>query len=229
MKSLRKILKWGLRFVLLLIVCVALYFGSVWVCKYVTVNNKYQPTKDYIDIFVSSNGMHTDLVIPSKHLDFDWFEFLDSNQFEAAPRPDYLSFGWGDKGFYLEIPTWDDLTLKVAARAVLIPSETAMHVTYCRTAPYNSQYFKKLQIERQKLDELNQHILSYFECNALNKPQLIDCCRYDNVNDNFYEAHGSYHGFFTCNNWTNKCLKESGIKTAIWAPFASSVLHNIKD
>jgi uncharacterized protein (TIGR02117 family) len=152
---------------------------------------------------------------------------LDSTEFKDEERPEYLSFGWGDKGFYLETPTWDDLTIPVAARAALVPSPTAMHVTYCSTAPQENEHFKKIRIDPDKLQELNSFINSYFDTKSGKKPIMIDCCRYNSVNDNFYEAHGSYHAFFTCNNWTNACLKKSGIKTAIWAPFASGVLHNI--
>ena len=47
--------------------------------------------------------------------------------------------------------------------------------------------------------------------------------------DAFYEAHGHYQLFFTCNSWTNKMLKNSGIRSCVWTPFASGVMRNYQN
>ena len=42
--------------------------------------------------------------------------------------------------------------------------------------------------------------------------------------DALYEAHGYYHIFNTCNNWTGRVLRKSGAKTGLWTPFPKMVL-----
>lgn len=42
----------------------------------------------------------------------------------------YLSVGWGDKGFYLDTPTWAEPETFTAFKAVFLVSESAMHCTY---------------------------------------------------------------------------------------------------
>ena len=47
------------------------------------------------------------------------------------------------------------------------------------------------------------------------------------ADDNFYEAVGSYHPFNTCNVWTNRGLKDCGVRTALWSPFPQGVLRHL--
>ena len=42
----------------------------------------------------------------------------------------FVGLGWGDKGFYLETPTWADLKTSTALKAVSGYNTTAMHVTF---------------------------------------------------------------------------------------------------
>ncbi len=42
-------------------------------------------------------------------------------------------------------------------------------------------------------------------------------------NDAFFEAHGSYHCFNTCNCWTGGAMRSSGIRTAWFTPLPKTV------
>lgn len=44
----------------------------------------------------------------------------------------YIAFGWGDKGFYLDTPTWADLKFSTAFKAAFWMGQSAMHTTYYR-------------------------------------------------------------------------------------------------
>lgn len=44
----------------------------------------------------------------------------------------YLAIGWGDKGFYLNTPTWADLKFSTAFKAAFGLSKPAMHATFYR-------------------------------------------------------------------------------------------------
>ena len=59
---------------------------------------------------ILTNGVHTDLVVPIKSAEIDWSKEIPiENTNSKSTNFNYLSIGWGDKGFYLDTPTWADL------------------------------------------------------------------------------------------------------------------------
>jgi len=206
-----------------------LYFLMVVFGTLIPVNTDFEQDPEGIKIYVESNGVHTDIVVPIHHELINWENTVDPKDFDP---PDeifkYIAFGWGDKGFYLYTPNWDDLKASTAIKATLLPSPTAMHVTYKEEAPIAGERSRELLISSESYQSLINYILSSFKFEN-EKTQLIDCCRYGNVNDNFYEANGSYHLFRTCNNWTNGALKEARVKTSLWAPFSDCVFFYLAE
>src|SRR5690606_39696974 len=67
-----------------------------------------QPSNEgNVEVFVRTNGVHTELCLPTDHGEFCWTNVLPVDDFNAPESIEYLSVGWGDKGFFLETPTWD--------------------------------------------------------------------------------------------------------------------------
>lgn len=170
------------------------------------------------EIFVKTNGVHTDVVLNYRDVAEEILEKLDQSTGK------YLAFGWGDKGFYIGIPTWNDLTFSIAANAMFLPSETAMHVT-----PYSAKRssWKSMRISREQLDLLVRYISNSFKIKN-GKFEKIPANGYSST-DAFYEAKGSYNLFRTCNVWTNNALKTAEIRTAIWSPFDWGVMSNLEE
>src|SRR3546814_4295772 len=73
-----------------------------------------------VRIFVYSNGVHTGIVVPTANKVKDWRSLVRPNDL-SDPRyaEDHLLFGWGERNFYLQTPSWSDLDLSVAARALI--------------------------------------------------------------------------------------------------------------
>ncbi len=159
--------------------------------------------------YIASNGVHTDFVLPRELVPAALLSQLDY----LADYP-YLAFGWGDKGFYLDTPTWADLKASTAIRAMLLPSPTAMHVTGYR-AP--GAKWATLDLTDAQVSELNDYILASFRLGADNRILSIDADGYGD-DDEFYEALGSYNAIYTCNNWINGGLKRIHVRTALWSP-----------
>ena len=204
------------------------YVLVAFTSKFITVNNNYVAPKEGTEVYIISNGVHADICLPLIDGDDSWSNYFDVKSFKTLKgNPKYISFGWGDKGFYLETPTWADLTVKTALKAAFFPSETAIHISYLQHKPKLSERVKAFKVSKETFKKMQTYIHSFVKL-ADNKPVLIDCCRYPNVHDNFYEANGYYHIFRTCNVWTNQVLKKSGIKTAIWTPFASEILYQFE-
>jgi len=159
----------------------------------------------------------------------DWKTALDFSKFKTNPSQiKYLSFGWGDKGFYFDTPTWAELSAKTALTAAFTPSPTAMHVTVLQQKPTTGKMIRKTKVTKAQLLKMEEYILASIQTKN-GKALHIDCCRYDGYDDNFYEANGSYYVFKTCNVWANQALKKGEVKTATWAPFDKCILYHFEN
>ncbi len=224
-----KIAKYVGVFLLSFIAFVALYYLASISCKHITTNDDYVSPDDGIELFVVSNGVHADICLPINSNKELWLKYFNPKDFVTLTKePKYISFGWGDKGFFLDTPTWDDLTFGTAFKALFIPSATAMHVSYVEDKPKLSATTKSFKVSSKALKRIEEYILKYIQLKD-EKPILIDCCRYPNLHDNFYESTGSYHLFRTCNVWTNQVIIEGGVKTSVWTPFDTGILEQFEE
>jgi uncharacterized protein (TIGR02117 family) len=211
----KKLLRIILKILLSLIGLVFLYISFAFILSIISTTPEKSNNILNHEIFIKSNGVHTDVIINQQDVEESILGKLDQD------FSNYLAFGWGDKGFYIDIPTWDSLTFSVAANAMFLQSETAMHVT-----PYNSikSSWVSVKISKTQLNALLKYIEASFKFKDA-KFQKIDFAGYTDM-DAFYEAKGSYNLFKTCNVWTGQALKQAGIKTAIWSPFDWGIIWN---
>ena len=211
-KSLQIIYKTLIAFVILFFLYIVLAFILSIIPAIPDASNE----RKSCEIFIKSNGIHTDVIIHQDNLS----ESIQSKLNQELSN--YLAFGWGDKGFYIDIPTWNDLTFSVAVKAMFLSSETVMHVT-----PYESinSACVSERISKSQLEELLNYIEASFQLES-NKFKKIDFEGYSNM-DAFYEAKGSYSLFKTCNVWTGGALKAARIKTGIWSPFDWGIIWNL--
>lgn len=179
-------------------------------------------TKD-IEIFVQSNGVHTDICMPTESPYCDWSDFIPIEDYPLNKAHLYIAIGWGDKGFFLDTPTWDDLTAKTALTAAFLPSPCAMHVEYKGELPIPKEMCKSEWISKENYLALVKYIQASFELKA-GKVQFISGTSYWGT-DHFYEAKGDYHMMNTCNSWTNGAIKSAKLKTASFAVFPSTIMH----
>ena len=171
-------------------------------------------------IFVSSNGVHLDIIIPVEELHPEL-----KRQLELPSGTKYVSFGWGDKEFYINTPEWSDLTFPVAFRAVFMRSETAMHVTLYNTS---FAFWRKMELCPAQTKRLNEYIFKSFALNSNKRIVKLTVSGYGS-NDFFYLANGSFSLFKTCNIWVNKAFKTIKIKTSVWSPFDFGILFHLPE
>jgi uncharacterized protein (TIGR02117 family) len=135
-----------------------------------------------------------------------------------------LALGWGDKGFYLNTPTWGDLTFKTAFNALFGLSTSALHTTYLDTIKESSTC-KKICMSTKEYALLVRYIQNSIRKTKKGTSIFIPTNAVYGTNDAFYEAKGSYHLFSTCNTWTNRALKYSNKKACLWTPFDTGILN----
>lgn len=201
---------------------VVLYILTAVVFSVLTVNSGFKPDKHGITIYLKSNGAHVDIYTPLKNEIFDWTTVIDINDFEPGDHR-YAAVGWGDKGFYMETPTWNDLSLPVAFRALFIYSESTMHVTLAESIS-ESDRCVAIDVSPEQYRKLMTNIMAKFRDEGKLEPIDALADYYPNQNDRFYPAKGSYWYYETCNVWTSRVLGKAGIKAAIWSPFAWGVM-----
>lgn len=183
------------------------------------------PNKGDIPIYVRSNGIHTELILPAVTKVMDWKEFIATEDFGDSISYEYLVMGWGDKGFFMNTPQWSDLTAKTTASALFLPTSTAMHVAYRDIPVENAECIKLMITQKQYSDICNFAKESFVKKDA--RAELIPNKGYG-VSDNFYEAKNSYHLFRTCNSWTSNAMKRAGIRTSALAVFPNAVMSHFK-
>lgn len=175
-----------------------------------------------VQIYIQSNGVHTDVVVPFKNDLKDWSGLIDTSDFKMNRNASYIAFGWGDKGFFLDTPTWAELKASTALNAIFLPSPCAMHVELKSTEPVVTDRVREAQISSKNYLKLVEYIVNSFDLES-NRPQLIEGTSYWG-NDRFYEANSNYHMFNTCNSWTNGAIKSAGLRTAAFAAFPNTIM-----
>lgn len=202
----------------------AVYLVGSAALSIVPVGQRSQPSVDAIEAYILSNGVHTDIVLPVRTAQIDWSEMLPYTDTPAADTTmHYIGFGWGDKGFYLDTPTWSELKASTAFKAMFWLGTSAMHTTFHHRPAENGKCVR-IYLRPEEYARLISYIKHSFVLNAAGQPQHIQGHSYGE-NDAFYEAHRTYNLFFTCNTWTNDALKISGQKACLWTPAESGILY----
>jgi uncharacterized protein (TIGR02117 family) len=181
-------------------------------------------SKEEVTLYIRSNGVHTDICMPTSTAQKDWLASINLEDYEDQNHLEYIAIGWGDKGFFLDTPTWAELKASTAVNAVFLPSPTAMHVEFL-AEPQNSETIREVKISRKAYARLIRFVESTFILRN-NRPILIPNHGYG-LTDNFYEANGSYHLFNTCNVWTNDAMKSASIPTSIFSIFPDGNLMHL--
>jgi len=215
MQSVKKSLKIFGRIVLGIISFFILYVGSALLISKISVNEDVSHKDKAIEIFILSNGVHTDIVVPVKNEFKDWSKEIRFQQTKSKDSlVNYLAFGWGDKGFYLNTPEWSDLKASTAFNAAFGLSSSAMHTTFYKSMKEDASC-KKIKISADEYKKLITYISDSFKFDSSRRVQWISDYSYGN-SDAFYEANGSYNLFYTCNTWANNGLKIANQKASLW-------------
>ncbi len=215
MKIVKKAAKWILYILLIPIT----YLLISLLLTAITVDRKTTETNPNKSIFLATNGVHLDIIIPIKNIDPIVLSGINLKESE-----NYLAFGWGDENFYLNTPTWGDLTFKNAFGALFLKSSTLVHVT--RYQNKRSDWIE-IKVTEKELKEINHYLNETFFTNENGEKILLKDKGYTTTDD-FYKANGSYTCFNTCNSWVNSGFKKSGLKSCYWTPFDFGLMNKYK-
>ena len=161
MKKIGKLLK-----ILLWVLALPLLFILISLTlTYIPAGNQHKDCNRTERIYLNSTLIHTDIVLPLEAIDADLRNGLYLKEGE-----EYVAFGWGDKKFYLETPTWDDLKTTNVLIALFTFSESMMHIE--RFEKPGDEWIE-LMICKDQLNYLNQYIERKFGKNSNGEKVLV--------------------------------------------------------
>lgn len=211
--------------ILAIVAIVILYVVAVLILSRISVNSNVTKPDKGIEIYLLSNGVHTDIVLPVKSEIIDWSQKVEYQHTKAKDTTaKYLAFGWGDKGFYLNTPTWADLKFSTAFNAACGLSTAAMHCTFYKRMREDEDC-KKIIISKEQYEQLTAFIQNSFQLKNDKAIKIETDAVYGN-NDIFYEAKGSFNLFYTCNTWTNCALKSAHLKASLWTVYDKGIMRH---
>jgi len=210
-----------------LLILVLAYLAAALVLGVIPVNTDYQTTPGGVEIYIGSSGIHTDIIVPLTAQGVDWRLRLPQAAWQNGTPNGYLAFGWGDRAFFLETPSWSDLKVSTSVIALSGFDDSLMHLEYFRH-PTPSASMRRLLLSPTAYQRLILAIEASFKHDSSGKPILIPGTHYRS-SDAFFAAEGHYSPLITCNEWTRRILSQAGVRVPRWSPFPWAIMRQLPD
>ncbi len=229
----RGVARWSGRIVAVLVLIILIYLLAV--AGFLLFPHQPQQgvtTTEKYTVYIVSNGVHTDFVFPVRSAVMDWTQVFSPRDFVDSALPgDWIAIGWGDREFYLNTPTWGDLTVNRALHALFGLDHSLLHVSYYRQASLDGfgATAHQLTLSPAQYVVLRDYVLGTVVHPGLGgQAQTVLAQpvvgRHYGLDDAFYEARGRYSMLKTCNVWVGEGLVQADIKVSRWTPFDWSVV-----
>lgn len=176
-----------------------------------------------VEIMVTTNGVHTELVLPAVTTIKDWrttFPDVGREQ-RSGQSPTHVAIGYGEEEVFLDTPTWADLDPSTALRIALRGGEALLRVGY-RSWPNPDERHRSLRLRREEYRKLVTHIEAALRPIAKTRTRKI--YRGDPPGQTYYEAANRYTLASSSNQWTADTLAAAGVKIGLWTPFSGGVM-----
>lgn len=221
--QLRRTLKALSKAAAILLALPSLYFAAALIGGLVPANAGWQEAQRGIPIFVRTNGVHTWIMVPKVAAGVDWRPIARPEHIrdDRYARGNYLAIGFGNRDFYLNTPSWADLSPRTAIAAAIGGGPSLVHVEH-EHDPRPNEYQQRIILSVPEYQKLSAHLRASFDLSEGGPKPLLG--RGYGRADIFYEARGPYNAYRTCNEWTGEALRAAGVRTGIWTPLSQSIM-----
>ena len=204
-----------------------LYLLAVAVGGTLTANADWREPDKGVTLFIRTNGVHTWIMAPTVTPEMDWRGLAPAADIkEPRLAGNYIAFGFGNRDFYLNTPTWADLTLKTAFAAVIGGGPSLIHVDH-ETDPVEDAYTRRLIVSDDEYRRLVGYIRASFQLDEAGHSMPLLDSGYG-WSDVFYESGRAYNFVRTCNEWTGEALRTAGIRMGVWTPLSQSIMWRLE-
>ncbi len=211
--------KWCLRLLLAPFFAILLYALLVMVAALIPLSGSLNaqdtpPESPETTVYLVSNGVHLNLVLPTHHAVFDWAALLPQ---AVQPQHAYTYIGWGSEVFYTQVPEWSDLTAPLAWQA-LSGDRAALFIRSSALPPdsRDTEHVRSFRLPESVYQQLVADIRA-----QLQDTRALTGQRY------FYPAKGRYSPWLTCNEWMRQRLHHIGLPVPLWSPFDRPILWHL--
>lgn len=182
--------------------------------------NRDSNVKGVFTIYLKTNGVHTDVVLPVRSSVFNWSSFIP----DADSTFQWVAFGWGNKEFYLNTPEWKDLKWDVAISAATGIGDAAIHSTAYKSIRLSENCIS-ISLDSDSYRHLVEYILNYILLDSNGNAIRLTTPTFYSKNEYFFEASGRYSLLNTCNTWANNALKSCHSRACLWTAFDKGIFR----
>jgi uncharacterized protein (TIGR02117 family) len=203
------------------------YLDAALVLGLLPANPFWSQAEQGVTIFIRTNGVHTWIVMPKVSETIDWRPYAPPAHL-ADPRygaASHIAVGYGNRQFYLDTPTWADLSPSTAFWAMAGSGPTLLHVEHIHH-PEPDEITRPIVLRPEEYRRLAAFIAARFHRGADGRPVPLLGRGYG-PSDIFYEANGGYSFVMTCNEWTGRALRHAGVRTGLWTPLEQSIMWRL--
>ena len=171
-------------------------------------------------VYVIDHGIHTGLVIETEYI-------LPKLGLQNSLYRNYqfVEIGRGDAGFYQD----EEEKLSTTLSALFLSTPAVLHLRGYNNPPYKRYPLSRtLEVRLSKI-ALQKLLGAVAESFAMPEGKAIEIAKGRDERSRFFDANGSYHLFYTCNNWTAEMIEQADYPISHrWAFFAGSVMRQIE-
>jgi uncharacterized protein (TIGR02117 family) len=203
------------------------FFAAALLLGVLPANIGWREAASGVTILIRTNGVHTWIVMPKTTPAIDWRPFAPPEHLRD-PRHgagDHIAVGYGNREFYLNTPTWNDLSLATAFYAFFGNGPTLLHVEHDHR-PAADAWQRPIVLRPEEYRRLTAFIAARFQRGPDGRTIPVLGRGYGPA-DMFYEANGGYSFVLTCNEWTGRALRAAGVSTGLWTPLEQSIMWRL--
>lgn len=204
-----------------------LYLLAALVGSLIPRNPAWEEPSRGVPVYLQSNGVHVDLVLPARAAGLDLYALVPPRQAaDPASAQGWVGFGWGQREFYLQTEQWADLRPEVALRAV-VGGPALVHVEHRGQPRPGEEGIRALRLESAAYRQLAAYVAGAFARGP--QGEAIPVAPGYGRDDLFYEAKGRYSALHTSNQWTSDGLARAGVAIGLWTPFAQGIMWRFRN
>ncbi|MEM7553582.1 MAG: DUF2459 domain-containing protein [Cyanobacteria bacterium P01_A01_bin.84] len=182
-------------------------------------------------VCIANTGIHSNILVKTKNNVHNWNNYLSVDKVGIDTRKNdddtykYLSFGWGDKDFYMSVTSLSDFSFSTTFKAVFLPTPSVMYVKGYQSLPNNIEV-KCIRTNKTNYLKLINFIKTSFQLDKSGNKIRIGNGHTSNAG--FYAAKGNYSIFRTCNTWAAEGLRKADINTPLWDGLSAAIIFHLK-
>lgn len=193
-----------------------------------------QPGEPTIAIALADHGVHTGIVLRLADIDRVAIAGADPVLMAVAARfgaYPYVEIGWGDEQFYRFAPSLSDVTVTMAARALLgMNADSVLHIVGLRQdamATFIHSDVQTISLSQPGFERLLHRLSATFATDGHSQPVELGEGLYGP--SLFYRAKGHYSLLNTCNRWIADLLYDAGLAASpVPAVLSSGLLAEVR-